>query len=1049
MIKRITLFLVALLTTQYLSAQTSPMIFGDQPSISPDGQTIVFSYDTDLWQIPVDGGTASRLTALDGKEAQATYSPDGKWIAFSSNQFGNNDVFMIPSGGGAIQQLTFHQSSDMVSSWSWDSQTIYFTSNRYNRISTYAISTQGGTPKRLFEHYFNNVHNLVVHPNGNEVFFNESWESDNFTHRKGYKGAYNPDIKRYNLTSGTYKKLTDYEGKDLWPMLDKKGTLYFVSDQYNGEYNLYSLVDGKPKRLTRFDQSIKNPAISANGQKVVFQKDYRIWTYDTKSKKSKEVPISVVKNNVLNKTKDFKVAGNISDFDIASDGKKIAFVARGELFVSDIEGKFVRQIPTKADGRVLEAHWLKDNKTILFNQTVGGYQNWFTVAADGSQAEQQHTRDQANNRNLSFNSDKTKAVYLSGREEVRLLDLESKSSSLLTKLELWGFYNDLPRFTSDDMHVILSAYENFEQEIYLINIENKSVQNLSNTAVTENSPFISPDSQYLYFTSNRTQPSYPFGLQNGNIYRVALQNLDRPYKSDKFDQLFEEKEKDEKKTDSDSTETEEKPKKQLEIDTEGLMDRIESVGATFGSQSGPYVLQKGEKTTIVYSSNHDEGKFALWTTVLEPFEKPVTKKVEGTTFASLNIKSAKNNYYTLVRGKIVKVDFGSNKAKPIDIQHTFRRNLEAEFNQMFYETWANLEENFYDGDFHGVDWPGMRDAYAQKLPFVGNRDNLRLLINDMLGELNTSHFGFSSFGPEENIYYGTRTMATGIEFDKEDSYVVKRIIRNTPASRKGKDIQVGDRLIAVNGNSVDPTQNRERYFIQPSLDEEISLKFQRGGEKIEVKLHPTSYTNVRAAQYDEWEKDCKQMVDEQSNNRIAYAHMKNMSGGELQKFLQRMVSQIHQKDALILDLRWNTGGNVHDSVLRFLSQKPYLRWKYRGGKLTPQSNFGPADKPIILLINEQSLSDAEMTAAGFKELGLGKIVGTETYRWIIFTSGKGLVDGSFYRLPSWGCYTLDGKNIEKTGVAPDIFVQETFKDRLEGNDLQLKRAIEEIMKDLN
>ena len=173
-----------------------------------------------------------------------------------------------------------------------------------------------------------------------------------------------------------------------------------------------------------------------------------------------------------------------------------------------------------------------------------------------------------------------------------------------------------------------------------------------------------------------------------------------------------------------------------------------------------------------------------------------------------------------------------------------------------------------------------------------------------------------------------------------------------------------------------------------------------------------------------------------------------MGGGELENFKREMVSETNQRDALILDLRYNTGGNVHNEVLQFLSQKPYLKWKYRDGNLAPQPNFAPAVKPIILLINEQSLSDAEMTAAGFKALKLGTIMGTETYRWIIFTSGKGLVDGSFYRLPAWGCFTLDGKNLEKTGVSPDIVVPENFKDRLDGKKPQLDAALQEIFRQL-
>ena len=173
-----------------------------------------------------------------------------------------------------------------------------------------------------------------------------------------------------------------------------------------------------------------------------------------------------------------------------------------------------------------------------------------------------------------------------------------------------------------------------------------------------------------------------------------------------------------------------------------------------------------------------------------------------------------------------------------------------------------------------------------------------------------------------------------------------------------------------------------------------------------------------------------------------------MSTNELDLFLLEMVEQENRKDGVILDLRFNTGGNVHDKVLNFLAQRPYLKWKYREGQLTVQPNFAPAAKPIVLLINEYSLSDAEMTAEGFKALKLGKIIGQETYRWIIFTSGKGLVDGSFYRLPSWGTYSLDGKNLEKTGVAPDIYIKNTFMDRLENKDPQLERAIQEIMKEL-
>jgi len=256
-------------------------------------------------------------------------------------------------------------------------------------------------------------------------------------------------------------------------------------------------------------------------------------------------------------------------------------------------------------------------------------------------------------------------------------------------------------------------------------------------------------------------------------------------------------------------------------------------------------------------------------------------------------------------------------------------------------------------------------------------------------------------------------------------------------------------LVAVNGTPIDKSKDRDSYFTWPSLANEVQLTVNRAGKEEKINIRPQSNAAFKDLLYDEWIKGNRSKVDQLSKNRIAYSHMKNMGSDELQSFLIDMAEQENNKDAIILDLRYNTGGNVHDEVLKFLSQRPYLKWQYRGGKLSPQSNFAPAGKPIVLLINEQSLSDAEMTAAGFKELKLGKIIGTETYRWIIFTSGKGLVDGSFYRLPSWGCYTLDGKDLELTGVSPDIAIKNTVADRVADKDPQLERAVQEILKDLN
>jgi tricorn protease len=610
--------------------------------------------------------------------------------------------------------------------------------------------------------------------------------------------------------------------------------------------------------------------------------------------------------------------------------------------------------------------------------------------------------------------------------------------------EFWGFQNVTPMFSPNGEYVLFSAKRNFELDIFVHHLESERTMNLTNTGVDENGAFWSPDGKYIYYTGSRSVPSYPRGAGETDLFRIPLDYYDDPYKSDLFDELFAEKEEENEDSKDDK---EEKEKLTIEINTSDLMQRVERVGEGFGNQFSPFVTQKDDKSMVLYGSNHNEGDFTLSVTTFEPFESPKTQSFEGTGFVS-GIIEVDGQLYGLIRGAINKLDPSSAKATKINISHSFERNLQEEFYQMFDELWANIEENFYNETFHGIDWKKIRDRYKKYLPYVDSRADLRRMNNDMLGELNSSHMGFNTFGNEENQYYSTVSMATGIIWEKDNPYQVSEIIETGPVHISGNKINAGDELIAVNGKSVDNTMNREMYFSVPSMPEEVILTFKNNNSTFDIKIHPTSYFSDRNDLYDEWVSGNQKMVDEKTDKKVAYVHMKNMGGGELNNFLIEMTSEAYNRDALIFDLRYNTGGNVHDDVLRFLSQKQYANWAYRGGELAPQSNFAPADKPIILLINEQSLSDAEVTAEGFKQLGLGTVMGTETYRWIIFTSGKGLVDGSFYRLPSWGLYTLDGKNIEQTGVAPDIEVHNTFKDRVNGNDPQLQRAIDEILKQL-
>ncbi|HVS92323.1 MAG TPA: S41 family peptidase [Mucilaginibacter sp.] len=1049
------LFFSGLLLQNLAQAQTQEAYFTSYPTLTPDGKTVIFSYEGDLWKADINNPVAVRLTAMQGEETSPHVSPDGKWLAFSSNQFGNNDVYIMPMAGGDIRQLTYHDANDQLDSWSWDSKSIYFTSNRYNSFSEYKVTIDGGTPKRLFGNFFNTIHGVVEHPTSGELFFSDTWESYLFANRKRYKGAYNPDIQSYNPKTKAYKQYTTWIGKDFWTTIDQKGDIYFVSDEGNQEYNLYTFIDGKKTALTQFPTSIKRPFVSANGDKVVFEKDYQLYVYDVASKQTQKLNINIFRNDVLPKDQEFDVKGKIEAFDVSADGKKMAFVSRGELFVSDPEGKFIRQMKRGNAERVTEVKWLPDNRSLIFSQTLGGYTNWYTISADGSGIEKEITSDKQTDRGLTVNKTHTQGIYMSGRNEIRMIDLKTLESKTIAHDEIWGFENSVPYISPNGEFVVYNAYRNFETDIFVYNINNGQTLNLTNSGVSESEPFWSPDMKYIYFSSSRTQPNYPYGANDVHIYRMPLYKFEDPFRMDKFADLFKETKKDStadkpKGKNAEAKKPEQTAPKPAEItiNTEELMKRLERVSGVYGRQGSPYVIQKGDKTYVFYLSDQDDGKWAIYRTLLQPFEDSKTEKVTGGENFGYDIVQGGDKYYVLSAGNIYTLNVDGNKMDKIDIGFKFDRNLAGEFKQMFDEAWAGLEENYYDGNFHGTDWKKMHDQYAVYLPYLNNRADLRLLLNDMLGELNSSHQGFYSNGQEENKTLHYRTMETGIVFDNDDPYKVQTLLKTSAAYKVGVDIQPGDRLKAVNGVAVDEKQDRNIYFTRPSLEKEMELTFDRQGKTVSVKLHPEQDGDFVGNLYDDWIENNRKTVTAKSHDRIAYVYMKNMGTDALQNFLEDMVDDAYKKDALILDLRYNTGGNVHDPVLQFLSRRPYLQWQYRGGQKTQQPNFAPSAKPIILLVNEQTLSDGEMTATGFKALGLGKIVGTETYRWIIFTSGKGLVDGSFYRIPAWGCFTLDGKDIEKNGVTPDIYVKTGFTDRLNNKDPQLDRAIDEIMKEL-
>ena len=1023
--------LLLAISVPVFSQTAQPLYFASYPALSPDAQTLYFCYEGDIWKVAASGGQALRITAMAGYETRPRVSPDGKWIAFSSNEQGNDDVYVVSTEGGSIRRLTFHDANDRVTSWSSDSKYIFFESNRYNTISAYRVGVEGGTPERLFGDYYNTIANLVQNPVNGSFYFNESTESYSYPTRKRYKGDHNPDIKNWDPKNRKYTELTSYRGKDIWPMVDKNGTLYWACDSIHDVYNIAVLKNGKPQILTNFTEAILWPQISFNGQKIVYLRDYQIELYDVASGRSSKPKIDVASNSETKIAQLYNAENNITDIAISPDGQKLAFISRGRLFVSDAKGKFAKELPTDPKERVVEVTWDKESKNLYYIRSRAGWYNLYKTPANAAGKEEAvHTPD-AFVQSITSSNDFTKIAFFTGSDKLELLQVATGNISVLAKVDQWAFRGPAITFSKDDEWVAFTAMNLFEQDIFVCKISTKEMINLTNSASTESSPVWSPDGKYLYFTANPLSASFPRGTTT-QLYRMALDRYDTPFAADKFTELFT------KDTTKKAT-----AKAPVTINPQKIYNRWEQL-ASSGSQSNPRLFVLNGKTWLLYHSTHEGGRKLYKQELVDFDQKPAEELKGGNTLSTFSFNG--KELFASGGGKVYKVDIAAGSVTDLGVKQGFSKNNADEFEQMFYEVWAQLAQNFYDPAFHGVAWTDVRNYYASFLPHVKSRADLRTLITDMLGELNSSHLGFSSSGREERQATSVQSFETGILFDNQHPYIVSAILEGTPADKKEVDIRKGDRLMAVNGIKVDEKENREKYFSAVYPQTELTLTFGRNGKTFDCNLHTFRSAGLRNALYVDWVEQRRAMVDAKTKGRVAYIHLSDMGVGSLNTFLTEMNRDAVHKEALILDLRFNNGGNVHNEVLEFLMQKRYFTWSYRDQPRSTHPGVTPADKPLVVLINERSLSDAEVTSNGIKSLGIAKLIGTETYRWIIFTSSVSLVDGSTCRMPAWGCYNLKGEDMEAVGVAPDIYIRNTFEDRLLGRDPQLDRGIQEILK---
>lgn len=1038
-------------------AESAPILGASHPSLSPDGQTICFSYLGDLWTVPAQGGLATRLTVHEAYEGTSCWSPDGKLIAFASDRGFNPDVFVIPADGGLARQLTFSSRPDVARDWSADGKWILFDSHReinspLREGVTYEVSVDGGQPKRLIDCTGSNG---ALSPDGSTLAFVRGvmpwW-------RKSYRGSCDQDIWLKLLDGSPAKRLTNYDGKDTDPMWSPDGEqIYFLSDR-NGITNVWVMpqAGGQARRISDFQaDGAAFASMSRDGSVIGCCLDGHIYTVDTKTGETRKLDISApsdVKGNVI-EPKTY--TSEASETALSPDGKQIAFVVRGELFaMKAIGGKAMRLTDTPA--RESAIAWSPDSNRLLFCSDRDGTTDVFVMESTDrrepmlakSRLRKTTPLATSDGEELSprWSPDGSKIAYLLDRGHLWVMNPDGTGNRMLVKGPNIGSIEWSP----DSRWIAYSQEGDYWiADIFVVSVKSCAVHNITEAASQDYAPVWSGDGTRILFASNREGGIEEWGesdLWQAFLTKEAHEDYLRRRQQYREDLPDEEQE--------DLLASPGHKTAEVRIDFDGIDRRLEPVTSLSGNEGNLAVSHDGR--TCAFSSGamgkretHIVNEFGM---KLREIGKTAPRAIVWGPKDERLFVLGTDGAITVSRFEDKGTAREKIRARAVPYVAKMEIDHKAERRQMFLEAWRGLNTHFYDPSFHGVNWAAVRDKYLPFLDSVQTHEDFLYLLLQMAGELKASHLGAWGGGTHK-WDVADETGHVGLRFDQGwtgDGLKVARVTKNGPCDKPGSEVKVGDIVVAIDGTKVSREVNYYK-LLNGKVDEKVDLLVARkpGDKTRTVTIKAVVWWGLYQDTYKMWVSSRKELVDKLSDGRIGYIHVQGMDMRSFRTFLRELMTDARDKEALIVDVRYNGGGYTHDRLLSVLGRPTYFYLEDRAGAMReyqPSFHWG---KPAVTLTNQYSFSDAEIFPFSFRKLGLGKLIGVPTGSAVIGTGGISLLDGTWFRLPTSGCFTLEGKTLENMGIKPDIYVENPpEQDFSTTSDAQLEMGVEVLLKQL-
>jgi len=1073
------------------------------PGISPDGLTIAFSSGGDIWTVPSSGGDARLLIAHPAFESRPLYSPDGKWLAFNSNRTGNGDIYMLNLTTSELKRLTFDDGNEDVSGWSPDSKYVYFStaSHDINAMrDVYRVRVDGGTPMPVSHSRYMTEFWAAPAPDGRAVAFNARGVASGQWWRNGHSHLDESEIWLWNpgTGEGSFEKLTEGGAKDIWPMWSKDGgTLYFVSDR-TGTENLWSMsLHGKAKQLTSFSKGrVLWPSISVNGQTIVFERDFSIWKYDISSGKTSEVNIK----RMGQPSPGLPSAGEggrrgggetMRGMKLSPDGKKIAFVDHGEVFVGAATGGEAIRV-TFTGAVESQLIWAPNSSAISYvsdrDETSHIYEYNFLTGKEG-----RLTSADKDDWTPVYSPDGKNLVFVRDNRELILLDRATGKETILTKAYIGRAPNGgtVIRYSPDGKWIVFGATgpKGF-RNVYAIQAgggEARPVSFLANS----NGGDISwgDDGKYILFTTGQR-------TESRNVARVDLVARKPEFNEDKLQRLFIEQNTSPSTPVNLSEPIYNRPAltttaipgepapatptsapagdssrgrtgnrratPRTEIDFKGIHERL-SILALGGADVGDVIINKegvvvmsasigGQTNLYIYSSGEGGraggGRGEAGAAAGSPL-RPLTTTPGMKT--DIQFSPDGREVFYLSQSGIESVSLDTKAVRPVTIRADVQPNFDKEKIEAFRQAWTAQKRGYADADMNGVDWNAVYKEFQPIVAGVASTDELRRVLSLMVGELNSSHSGVSGPG----AFVPAVTGRLGLYFDRAEyedhgKLRITEVIESGPTDLSGL-VHVGDYLSAIDGRSLTIHDNLDE-LLEEKAGRKVTLTLSTAnGTSSIVTVKPVNLATEKGLLYKQWVRQEREYINKISNGRLGYVHMNDMSEESLNQLYLDLDAENQNKEGVVVDVRANNGGFVNPYALDVLTRKSYLTMINRGFPGAParaQLGQRSLELPTILLTNQHSLSDAEDFTEGYRAMNLGKVVGEPTGGWIIFTGSVSLIDGSTVRMPGSKILDHEGKVMEMHPRPVDIPISNPI-GQVSTNDAQADAAVKELLKQID